>query len=75
MARDTYEPPPLAPDGVPVLVPEVQRRFDQLKSRECGGQLSVVLVLVLVEWGCVCVDAGVSVGTGTGARGAARAAL
>lgn len=32
MVRDSYEPTPLAPDGMPLLVQEVQRKFDQVKA-------------------------------------------
>jgi hypothetical protein len=34
MVRDNFDDRPLAPDGLPVLVPPVQRRFDDLKQSE-----------------------------------------
>lgn len=34
LARDSYQPPPLAPDGLPVLLPPVQRKFDEIKKCE-----------------------------------------
>jgi hypothetical protein len=32
MTRDTYDPPAVAADGLPVLAPEVKRKFDQIKQ-------------------------------------------
>lgn len=32
MVRDNFDDRPLAPDGLPLLVPPVQRRFDDLKQ-------------------------------------------
>lgn len=32
MVRDNFDDRPLAPDGLPLLVPPVQRMFDDLKQ-------------------------------------------